>query len=69
MSTRWRAAIRGNAEMISPPARIVPDSGGSSPAAQFSSDDFPAPLGPTSPKTSPGMISSESSRTATAPLG
>jgi len=56
---RWRRS-----PPACPSSVMVPASGARRPATSDMSVDFPAPLGPSSPKNSPGAISSETSSSA-----
>src|SRR5438094_1728083 len=51
-----------------PNTRMSPEVGWASPVAQWISVDFPAPLGPSSPKNSPASMSSETPRRASVPV-
>lgn len=64
MNANSRLAATGSCVTSCPPTRIVPVVGRTIPTMLRSVVVFPAPLGPTSPSTSPGATRNERSRTA-----
>src|SRR5437899_838647 len=67
MKASSRLAATGSRSMSCPPMRIVPAAGRTMPARLRSVVVLPAPLGPTSPSTSPGATLNDRSPTETTP--